>query len=127
MNNNWFENYNFITGVEVVSIDNKNMRYIIYGRDGAIGKDFQSNHVCDLTFMQPILKNSSISNKIYSKKLSKEQNDALRSYEAILGLEPVGIEEFEKGEITSKELWNQAINSVESIYSEVVNMSFPDD
>lgn len=63
--------------------------------------------------------------KIYSKKLSAEQNDALERYESLCGLEPFGINDFETGEITAYQLWQQNVFALQSILADVSNINFP--
>ena len=40
------------------------------------------------------------------------------------GQPPIGLEEFETGELTARELWQQQVAWVEGIYSDVINFTF---
>lgn len=47
--------------------------------------------------------------KIYSLRLSAEQNAAFERFEALTSCEPFGIHEFERGEMSARELWEKTM------------------
>lgn len=61
---------------------------------------------------------------IYSKKLTAQQNAVLAKFENLTGQQPIGLEEFEAGELTAAELWEQQVGWVEGVCADVVNMQF---
>lgn len=63
--------------------------------------------------------------KIYSAKLTPQQNAGLARYESLSGFEPIGIEEFEAGEITAYQLWRKNVIWLENVLDEVINTPFP--
>lgn len=63
--------------------------------------------------------------KIYSAKLTPEQNDALHRYESVCGMEPLGLEEFEAGEITAYQMWRMNCRWLEDVWATVQNINFP--
>lgn len=63
--------------------------------------------------------------KIYSEKLTAEENAVLERYESITGMEPCSIEDFEAGHISKKDLWRHQVAWIEGVCAEVVNMGFP--
>jgi hypothetical protein len=65
--------------------------------------------------------------RIYSSKLTPEQNEALHHYEALCGMEPLGIDAFESGEISAAELWNQNLRWIHDVFSDIQNINFPSD
>lgn len=64
---------------------------------------------------------------IYSKKLTAHQNAVLAKFESLTGQPPIGLEDFESGEISARELWQQQVGWVEGVCSDVVNMTFLSD
>lgn len=64
---------------------------------------------------------------IYSQKLTAHQNAVLEKFENMTGQPPIGLEEFEAGELTARELWQQQVAWVEGIYSDVINFKFLSD
>ena len=67
----------------------------------------------------------SASTRIYSVKLTAEQNAALARYEAICGMEPIELEEFEAGELSAYQLWQNNLAWLESMLQDVQNIHFP--
>lgn len=67
----------------------------------------------------------SATKRIYSSKLTPEQNEALHSYQALCGMEPLGIDDFEAGEISADELWNQNLRWIHDVFSDISSISFP--
>lgn len=63
--------------------------------------------------------------RIYSAKLTPEQNAAMARYESLCGNEPFGFEAFEAGELTAYQLWQQNVKWLEDVLSEVSNTHFP--
>lgn len=63
--------------------------------------------------------------RIYSPKLTVEQNAALARYEAVCGMEPIGLEAFEAGEINAYQLWQSNMQWMESVWMDVQNIAFP--
>lgn len=63
--------------------------------------------------------------KIYSAKLTPEQNAALARYEGLCGFEPIGIEEFEAGELSAYQMWQKNVKWLEDVLADVVNTPFP--
>ena len=65
--------------------------------------------------------------KTYSKKLTARQNAALDSYESVTGFSPIGLEDFEAGEISARELWQRNYMFIFDLWCTVQNISFPTD
>nr|WP_228857662.1 hypothetical protein [Pseudomonas syringae] len=63
--------------------------------------------------------------KVYSDKLTPEQNAALARFEQVCGMDPIELEAFEAGEITAYQLWRANIGWLESVWGEVQNIEFP--
>ena len=68
-----------------------------------------------------------IQSDIYSAKLTPEQNQACRRYEAVSGLLPVGIEDLDRGVLTPKEFWRLNLMIQHDIYATAQNIAFPSD
>lgn len=64
---------------------------------------------------------------MYSKKLTAHQNAVLARFENLTGQSPIGLEDFESGELSASELWQQQVAWVEGIASDVGNMTFLSD
>jgi hypothetical protein len=64
---------------------------------------------------------------VYSKKLTAQQNAVLVKFENLTGQSPIGLEEFESGEISARELWQQQVAWVEGISADVGTMTFLSD
>ena len=62
--------------------------------------------------------------KIYSAKLTHQQNKALTDFENLTLVPIFGIDEFESGEISAKELWNKNFDWLEGIYKDVQQINF---
>ena len=65
------------------------------------------------------------SRKAYSSKLTAAQNDACHKAEAVSGLPPVGLEDFEAGRLTAKEFWRLNLITAHDIYVTIQNINFP--
>ncbi|WP_122423071.1 hypothetical protein [Pseudomonas viridiflava] len=63
--------------------------------------------------------------KLYSTKLTPEQNAALARYEQVCGMEPIELEAFETGEISAYQLWQVNLGWLESVLWDVQNIDFP--
>lgn len=63
--------------------------------------------------------------RVYSAKLTPEQNAALARYESVCGIEPFGLEEFEAGEISAYQLWRKNCCWLEDVWATVQNINFP--
>jgi hypothetical protein len=65
-------------------------------------------------------------NKIYSHKLSAEQNEACCKLEALLGFPPACLEDLDAGHLTVKEFWRMNVMvAPEDIYARVQGIDFP--
>ncbi|WP_282363276.1 hypothetical protein [Pseudomonas sp. PS01297] len=64
---------------------------------------------------------------VYSKKLTAHQNAVLAKFENLTGQSPIGLEDFESGELSARELWQQQVAWVEGIAADVGNMTFLSD
>lgn len=63
--------------------------------------------------------------KIYSAKLTPEQNAAIARYESLCGMEPIDVEAFEAGEINAYQLWQRNLAWLEGAWNGVQNIAFP--
>lgn len=63
--------------------------------------------------------------KVYSDKLTSTQNAALERFEAVTGVEPVGLNDYEQGELTVSQLWANNVEWVEGVAATVTNINFP--
>lgn len=61
---------------------------------------------------------------IYSTKLTAHQNAVLAKFENMTGQPPMGLEEFETGELNARELWRQQTAWAEAICADVINLDF---
>lgn len=65
--------------------------------------------------------------KLYSARLTKEQNAACQSMEAVSGLPPVGLENLDAGILSQKEFWRLNLVTAHDIYTTIQNIDFPTD
>ena len=65
--------------------------------------------------------------RIYSAKLTPEQNQACHRYEAVSGLPPAGIEDLDRGALTPKEFWRLNLMILHDISATAQNIAFPSD
>jgi len=63
--------------------------------------------------------------KIYSLRLSAEQNAAFERFEALTSCEPFGIHEFERGEMSARELWEKNIAWIVGVANDAQQIRFP--
>jgi len=63
--------------------------------------------------------------RIYSQKLSAEQNAACQKMEAVLGLPPANLEDLDAGLLTPAEFWRVNCQLVSDINATVQNINFP--
>lgn len=62
----------------------------------------------------------------YSAKLTDGQNKAFDRFESLTGHPPFGIEEFERGELSAKQLWDKNVNWLASVANEASHIQFPE-
>ena len=65
--------------------------------------------------------------KVYSNKLSAEQNKACQRMQAVSGLPPVGLQKLEAGVLSPKEFWRLNLVTVHDINATVQNIDFAAD
>ncbi len=63
--------------------------------------------------------------KIYSLRLSAEQNAAFERFEALTSCEPFGMQEFERGEMSARELWEKNIAWIVGVANDAQQIRFP--
>ena len=63
--------------------------------------------------------------KIYSLRLSAEQNAAFERFEALTSCEPFGMQEFERGEMSARELWEKNIAWIVGVANDAQQTRFP--
>jgi hypothetical protein len=65
--------------------------------------------------------------KVYSPGLTAEQNAAFERFEALTSCEPFGMQEFERGEISGRELWEKNIAWIVGVANDAQQIPFPGD
>jgi integrase/recombinase XerD len=60
--------------------------------------------------------------KVYAKRLDRKQRKLLEAMAEISGLDIVGQEEFDAGEISFQELWYENLGQFEAMYAEIVGL-----
>lgn len=63
--------------------------------------------------------------RIYSSKLTAEQNAACQKAQAVFGLPPVGLEDLDAGLLTPREFWRMNVTVAFDIYTTIQNINFP--
>ncbi|MDX5979559.1 DUF1456 family protein [Vreelandella alkaliphila] len=98
-------------------------------RDGSQQRRFieisQDEFDAVLIGLRAMLDEADRKNGIYSQQLSPQQNAALARLESLTGTPPLGIEEFESGDISAKQLWQQNIEWLEGVLASAQNLPFP--
>lgn len=60
---------------------------------------------------------------IYAKKLNGKQRAALKKYENTCGIEPLGQDDLDAGEIDFRELWRMNTEWLENVIAEITNIN----
>jgi integrase/recombinase XerD len=63
-----------------------------------------------------------VKEKVYSKRLDRKQRKLLEAMAEISGLDIVGQEDFDAGEISFQELWYENLGQFEAMYAEIVGL-----
>lgn len=63
--------------------------------------------------------------KLYSEKLSPQQNAACERLETVSGLPPVGLEQLNAGLLSAKEFWRLNLMKAHEVNSAIQNIAFP--
>jgi integrase/recombinase XerD len=60
--------------------------------------------------------------KVYAKRLNRKQRKLLEAMVEISGLDIIGQEDFDSGEISFQELWYENLGQFEAIYAEIIGL-----
>jgi len=63
--------------------------------------------------------------RIYSNKLTAQQNEAFERYENLTSCRPFAVTEFERGEISAAELWTKNVEWIVGVAGDAQRIQFP--